>query len=152
LREPWCHRSASVQGAFNHGNPLSIARPLIAVVDDEEPVRRALKRLLRSAGFDVETFTSGAQFLDSLPRQRPACVVLDLHMPHVNGFEVQERLTRAQDPLPVLVITGQDTEESRQRALDGGAVAYLRKPIDDESLLAALADAIAGQRGDTILD
>ena len=123
---------------------MNVALPLIAVVDDEEPVRRALKRLLCSAGFDVETFASGAQFLDSLPGHRPDCVVLDLHMPHVNGFEVQERLTRGQDPLPVLIITGQDTDESRQRALDGGAVAYLRKPIDDQTLLAALADAIRG--------
>lgn len=122
---------------------MSKTRPLIAVVDDEEPVRVALRRLLRSAGLDVETFPSGAEFLDSLKSHSPDCVVLDLHMPRVNGFAVQAQLTESGLPLPVVVITGHDSSETRERALGGGVSAYLRKPVDDEALLEAITTAIA---------
>ena len=109
---------------------------------DEEAIRRALKRLIRSAGLDVETFESGAGFLDSLSSRRPDCVILDLHMPQVNGFQVQSWLGQMSDPVPVVVITGQDSEENHQRAIEGGAMAYLRKPVDEQVLMAALAKAI----------
>lgn len=113
------------------------------MVDDEEPVRKALQRLLRSAGMGVETFPSGAEFLDALPTREPDCLVLDLHMPGVNGFEVQSRLAQSGSRLPVVVITGHDTQESQERALAGGAAAYLSKPFDDRVLLDAIAAAIA---------
>jgi FixJ family two-component response regulator len=119
---------------------------LIAVVDDEENVRRALQRLFRSAGLDVETFPSGAEFLEALKTREPDCVVLDLHMPQVNGFEVQARLTEAASSVPVIVITGHDTEASRDRAIEGGAFAYLRKPVDDEILLEAIEAAVDKRR------
>jgi FixJ family two-component response regulator len=125
---------------------LSTARQLIAVVDDEEAVRRALQRLIRSAGMDVETFTSGAEFLDSLSLRWPDCVVLDLHMPDVNGFQVQSCLSQMRAPVPVVVITGKDSEETHQRAMEGGAMAYLRKPVDEQILLAALANAIGRRK------
>ncbi len=118
------------------------AKLLIAVVDDEESVRRALQRLFRSAGLDVETFPSGAEFLEALKSHEPDCVVLDLHMPRVNGFDVQARMAEAAVSVPVIVITGHDTEESRARALGAGATAYLRKPVDDETLLEAIAAAV----------
>jgi FixJ family two-component response regulator len=121
---------------------LSTSRHLIAFVDEEEAVRRALQRLIRSAGLDVDTFTSGAEFLDSLSLRRPDCVVLDLHMPEVNGFQVQSWLSQMPDPVPVVIITGKDSEETHQRAMEGGAMAYLRKPVDEQILLAALANAI----------
>ena len=69
-------------------------RPLVAVVDDEESVGKALNRLLRSAALNVETFASGAEFLKSLEDQTPDCVVLDLQMPHMDGFEVQTQLAQ----------------------------------------------------------
>jgi FixJ family two-component response regulator len=122
---------------------VSTEKLLIAVVDDEENVRRALQRLFRSAGMDVETFPSGAEFLEALKTREPDCVVLDLHMPGVNGFEVQARFTEAAISVPVIVITGHDTEESRCRALGAGAFAYLRKPVDDEILLEAIQAAVA---------
>ncbi|HEY9171177.1 MAG TPA: response regulator [Verrucomicrobiae bacterium] len=122
---------------------MSEFRPLIAVVDDEESVRIALRRLLRSANLDVETFSSGAEFLDSLKSHQPDCIVLDLHMPQVNGFAVQARLTEAHVQLPVVIITGHDSSETRDRALAGGVSAYLRKPVDDQTLLTAITDAIA---------
>ena len=118
-------------------------RSLIAVVDDEEPIRKALKRLLRSAGMDVDTFPSGAKFLESLSTRWPDCVVLDLHMPVVSGFEVQTRLTESGVTVPVVIITGHDSDETRQLALAGMPVAYLRKPIDGQVLLDAIAVALS---------
>jgi len=118
-------------------------RPLIAVVDDEESIRRALTRLLQSAGLDVVTFASGVKFLESIPARRPDCVVLDLHMPILNGFEVQARLAEAGAPVPVVIITGVDSTETHDRALTGQPVAYLRKPVDDQTLLDAIKLALA---------
>ena len=118
--------------------------PLVAVVDDEESVRRALERLLRSAGFAVETFASGAEFLLALPEHLPACLVMDLHMPDLSGLDIQVLLQREGFGVPVVVITGHDTPEARMRVIKRGAKAYLRKPVDDKLLLAAINDAIGG--------
>jgi FixJ family two-component response regulator len=117
---------------------------MIAVVDDEEPVRVALERLLRSAIMDVELFESGQAFLESLKDHRPSCVVLDIHMPMVNGYAVMAGLASASIWLPIVVISGHDTPESRERALGGRASAYLRKPVDGQALLSAIELAIRG--------
>jgi len=129
--------------------PVNKPRLLIAVVDDEEAVRIALRRLLRSASLNVETFSSGAEFLESVKDHQPDCIVLDLHMPRVNGFAVQARLAEAGVRLPVVVITGHDADETRERALAGGAVAYLRKPVDDQALLDAINKAVNPSSRDT---
>ena len=123
---------------------MSSVRPLIAVVDDEACVSKALQRLLRSEGLRVETFASGPAFLDWLQRDRPDCVVLDLHMPQMDGFEVQACLAQKQGlRVPVIVVTGRDSPQARRRALAGGAAAYLTKPLDHQALLEAIAVAIA---------
>ncbi len=116
----------------------------VAVVDDDEAVRRALSRLVRSLGFEVEAFESGQAFLDALPARRPDCVVLDLHMPNVSGFEVQARMAKAGLRVPVIVITGHDSPEAEARALSGGASAYLRKPLDGQVLREAIHAAVVG--------
>lgn len=118
-------------------------RSLIAVVDDEEPIRIALSRLIRSAGLDVETYPSGAELLESLSARRPHCIVLDLHMPVVNGFEVQTRMAESGVRVPVIIITGHDSDETRDRALGGMPVAYLRKPVNDQTLLDAIELALS---------
>src|SRR5664279_4672376 len=118
--------------------------PLLAVVDDDADVRIALTRLVSSAGFAVETFASGAEFLHSVQDHEPDCVVLDLHMPETNGFDVQGALARVHPAVPVVVMTGHDTPESRARAAQMGAKVYLCKPINDEALLAAIGEAIGG--------
>ena len=118
--------------------------PLLAVVDDDADVRVALTRLVSSAGFAVETFASGTEFLRSVQDHEPDCVVLDLHMPEMSGFDVQGALAVEHAAVPVVVVTGHHTAESRTRAMQMGARAYLCKPVDDEALLAAIGGAIGG--------
>ena len=125
---------------------MSGEAPLLALVDDDADVRVALTRLVASAGFAVETFACGADFLKSVDDHEPACVVLDLHMPVVSGFDIQAALARDHSRVPVIVITGHDTPENRSRALRLGARSYLCKPVDDEALLAAIDKAIAPAR------
>lgn len=117
-------------------------RPLIAVVDDEDAVRLALGRLLKSAGLDVEAFASGEEFLASMYTHEPDCLVLDLHMMPPDGFEVQSRLRQRGASVPTVVITGRDLPQIRQRVLDAGASAYLHKPFDDKELLDAIYSAM----------
>jgi FixJ family two-component response regulator len=117
--------------------------PHVAVVDDEEPIRKALMRLMRSAGLSVETFGSGPEFLQSIDARLPDCVVLDLHMPQMNGFNVQAHLAQKCEALPVIIVTGHDLPNARERAMAGGASAFLRKPVLDRILLGAISAATA---------
>jgi len=124
---------------------MPIDAPLLAVIDDDADVRVALTRLVASAGFAVETYASGAEFLRSVEDHEPDCVVLDLHMPQVSGFDVQGALAGAHATVPVVVITGHDTPESRARAARLGAKGYLCKPVNDDALLAAIGTALGGE-------
>jgi FixJ family two-component response regulator len=114
--------------------------PVVAVVDDDADVRVALMRLISSAGFATEAFASGAELMQAMGDRWPGCVVLDLHMPGISGFEVQRRLRERGVQVPVLIITGRDAAEARSEALTLGATAYLAKPVDADALL----DAIRG--------
>jgi len=119
------------------------ACPLIAVVDDEAPIRKALTRLLHSAGFTVETFPSGVEFMEFVKPHRADCVLLDLHMAFMDGFEVQAWLRETDNSIPVIVVTGHDSSETRERAMAGRPAAYLRKPVDDQTLLDAIELALS---------
>ena len=125
------------------------SRLRVAVVDDDESVRKALKRLLRAANLDADTFASGRDFLDSLAAQVPDCVVLDLHMPGMNGLDIQQQLARGGLPLPIVIITGHDEPLARAQCLSAGAAAYLRKPLDDVALLDAIHRAAGVARSST---
>jgi FixJ family two-component response regulator len=117
---------------------------LIAIVDDDASVCRALERLVRSLGYAGETFSRGDDFLERLagrPPFRPDCVVLDMHMPGLSGVEVQQRL--AHTALPVVFITAHDEPGLREKVVAAGAVALLRKPFTDESFLETLQAALA---------
>ena len=113
----------------------------ISVVDDEEAMRKALSRLFDSAGFEVKTYASGCEFLDSLEQNRPDCVVLDLHMPELSGLEVHARVGQENPKLPVIFMTGLDEPGLRERLTSAGAAAYLKKPFDERELLEAIATA-----------
>ncbi|MGH7832359.1 MAG: response regulator transcription factor [Candidatus Binatia bacterium] len=124
---------------------MTASKPLIAIVDDDESVCRAIKRLVRSLGMTAETFASGRKFLDlieAMPSFHADCVVLDVQMPGLNGLEVQEQLVRSGHKLPIVFITAHDDVGARERALAGGAVAFLRKPFDDELLMKTLRAAL----------
>lgn len=119
------------------------ARPFIAVVDDEESVRKALVRLLRVSQMDVEGFASGQTFLASLAHRRPDCLVLDLHMAGLTGRDVQRQLAAQQIHIPVIIITAHDEPLLQEQCLNDGAVAYLRKPLRGDILLRSIHAAIA---------
>ena len=114
----------------------------IAIIDDDESVRRAIRRLFVSSGLRAEVFASGRDFLDSLARGRPDCIVLDLQMPGLNGVEVLNALARAGLRVPAIIVTGHDEPESRMRCLAAGAAAYLCKPFDDAALLRAVGEVV----------
>jgi len=115
----------------------------IAVVDDEESVRKALSRLLRASGFEVHTYASGAEFLAALAIQWSDCTILDLHLPGLSGFDIQRRLQRERAEMPCIIITGKDEPGNKEKALANGAAAYLTKPLDETILLSTLAAALA---------
>jgi FixJ family two-component response regulator len=115
---------------------------LIAVVDDDEPIRKALSRLLKASDFGVESFSSGREFLDSLAKRWPDCVVLDFQMPKFNGLDVLRELRLKGVRVPAIIITAHDEPIVRANCLAAGASAYLCKPIDEMVLRQAIADAI----------
>ncbi len=120
--------------------PMDETRPLIGVVDDEPQFCRALARLLKTHGFDVMTFTDGDDFLAACGSRLPVCLLLDLHMPHPNGFEILERV--AGRALPVLVLTGHDQPGNAERVRALGALDYFLKPVSENRLMGAIHAAI----------
>jgi FixJ family two-component response regulator len=122
---------------------LSRPRPLVAVVDDEESIRKSLRRLFLAADLDAVVHASGQEFLDSLGDRQPDCLVLDLQMPGLTGLEVQRTLTGLGARFPTIIITAHDEPETRARCLAAGVAAYLCKPLHDEMLL----DTISGVMG-----
>lgn len=111
--------------------------PVIAIVDDDESVRRALQRVVRSAGYAVETFASAGEFLAWLPRGQAACLVLDVQMKEMSGFDLQHRLA-----VPVIFITSHDDAATRERIEKSGAAGHLWKPFDEATVLEAIRQAV----------
>ena len=121
---------------------MANAAPYLAVVDDDASVRIALGRLLRIAGYEVKTFESGAEFLDTWERRSPDCVVLDVHLPGLSGFDVQSVLrSHGADP-PIVFITAGDDQALTAKVRDAGGVRLLRKPFSNEALLEAVGAAL----------
>ena len=116
--------------------------PVVYLVDDDPSFLLALSRRLRLGGYRVETFESAEQFLARGRPDIPGCVVLDLQMPGPSGLELQEALTRAEEPLPVVFLTAHGDVPSSVRAMKGGAVDFLRKPVQGEELLDAVKRAL----------
>jgi FixJ family two-component response regulator len=114
----------------------------VAVVDDEETVRRALGRFFAAAGYDVETYASGSEFLDAAGESRPDCAVIDVHLTGLTAMDVLDRLVEAGIELPTVVVTGRHLPGVTERALAAGASVCLRKPLDGETLLHAVTTAV----------
>jgi FixJ family two-component response regulator len=116
----------------NHGGRV------VSVVDDDVSLRRSLRNLLSSVGFEVETFESAEAFLASDSRERAACLVLDLRMPGMGGLDLLSHLAAAGSRIPVIVLTAHGDDDARRRSLDAGAVAFLIKPFQSAALLDAI--------------
>jgi FixJ family two-component response regulator len=117
----------------------------IAIVDDEECVRRALVRLLKVSRFDAMSFPSGQAFLDSLNERRPDCLVLDIQMAGLTGRDVQIQLVEAQIRIPIIFITAHDETSTREQCLADGAFEYFCKPLAGDKLVSAIHAAIDRQ-------
>jgi len=116
--------------------------PLVAIIDDDELFRRSIERLVGSAGFTVEAFGSAEEFLERGNLDRTACAILDLKLPGMNGLELQQRLITSSRPMPIVFVSAHDEAVTRANALRAGAIAFLKKPFDNSTLLDALHRSI----------
>jgi len=111
---------------------------MVYIVEDDESIRKALKRLLRSTGYHALTFESAEDFIDSAPGGGEGCLILDIRLPRMTGLDLQEKLASQGAKYAVIFMTAHDNPQWRQRAEKAGAVAYLMKPFDEQSLLDAI--------------
>ncbi len=118
---------------------------LVAVLDDESRMRTALRRLLQARGFRVELFETGGDFIEAAQSRQPDCLLLDLHMPRMNGFDVLASLNMLRLPVRVIVITGHDEPGNADRAHELGAADYLLKPLEAGTLVNAIHKALSGE-------
>jgi len=114
----------------------------VAVVDDDDAVRDSLGALLEAASYDVDTYESGRAFLNALPRALPACALVDVRMPEMDGLELQRRLADAAPQLPVIIITGHGDIAMAVKAIKAGAVDFIEKPFSDRTILDGIAQAL----------
>jgi FixJ family two-component response regulator len=121
---------------------MSQTQPVVAIVDDDVSIQRALRRLLYAEGWHAVTFSSAEAFLQTGMRVSPDCLVLDVWLPGMTGVELLEHLVATGSTLLAVIITGRDDLQMRMRAMQARAVAYLLKPLDGQDLLQALQEAL----------
>ena len=126
--------------------PMEDPDATVYLVDDDPELRKAMERLLESAGMQVAAFASAQQFLDSHDRHAPGCLVLDLAMPGLNGLQLQRELEQRASALPIVFLTGRGDIAASVQAMKHGASDFLTKPVDDTELLAAIHEALATDR------
>jgi FixJ family two-component response regulator len=122
--------------------PPPLPSPIVHIVEDDDDVRRATARLLKLAGHHVQTYASAAEFLAQVPAAQPGCVVLDVQLPGESGLDLQDRLARTEDVLPIVFVTGHGNIPMSVRAIKAGAVDFLTKPIPGPVLIAAVGQAL----------
>ena len=115
---------------------------IIAVVDDDEPLREALGSVLKAAGFSIDTFGSAEEFLASPQRQEVACLILDIRLPGMSGIELQRRLSEAGCTIPIIFVTAHGDASLRDMLLKAGAVGFLNKPVRSDALLRKIYEAL----------
>ena len=122
---------------------MDLSNLVVYLVDDDLSIRRALTRLLKSLGVETVVFASAEAFLQAGPWAPEACLILDVQMPGMKGWDLVEHLRASGSTLPVIIITAYNDAQTHDRARRAGIVAYLRKPFDDQALLQALRQACA---------
>ena len=125
---------------------MTEAEPTVFVVDDDPSVRRSTERLVRSMGFNVQTFATAKEFRERARIESPSCLVLDVHLPGPSGLDLQQELVQAGVQIPIIFITGRGSIPMSVRAMKGGAVEFLTKPTRSRDLLAAIRAAIERDR------
>jgi len=116
--------------------------PYVYVVDDDDGVRESLRWLLDSVGHPVKVFRNAREFLDGYDPEQPGCLLLDIRMPLMGGFELQEKLRAENLPLPILFLTGHGTIPMSVRAMRAGAFDFIEKPFSDQALLERVQEAV----------
>jgi FixJ family two-component response regulator len=117
-------------------------QPTVFIIDDDASIRKSLSRLLRSAGFEVETFATAELFLKRKHYDGIGCLVLDVRMPGISGIDLQDELSKADYSMPIVFITGHGNIPMGVHAIKKGAIDFLSKPFEDEELLQAVREAI----------
>lgn len=125
---------------------MPIQRPIVFVVDDDISVRESLELLIKSEGWQAETFESAQEFLARPWTRVPSCLVLDLSLPVLNGLELQKRVAAERSDIPIIFITGHGNVPQSVQAMKGGAIEFLTKPFCDETLLSAIREALNRSR------
>ncbi len=120
-------------------------RNMVILVDDDAAVRSSIARLLSSAHLPFAMFPNAEDFLATVPSDTRGCAIIDVHLPGKSGFDLQQIVARDHPNLSVVIITGFDEERSEERAMSAGAIAFLRKPFDAESLLALLKKSMVSK-------
>jgi FixJ family two-component response regulator len=136
-----CHRDSSSQ-------IRSDATPVVRVIDDDVSVRESLELLIRSAGWQTEVFSCATEFLASPCVPGPACLVLDVSLPDINGLDLQQCLVHRGDNVPIVMVSGWGDVHKTVRAMKAGAIDFVTKPIDCDALLAAIAHGIERSRAE----
>jgi FixJ family two-component response regulator len=124
-------------------SPITVSSPTVFIIDDDASVRKSLSRLLRSAGFEAETFATAELFLKREHYDGIGCLVLDVRMPGISGIDLQDELSKADYSMPIVFITGHGNIPMGVQAMKKGAVDFLAKPFEDEDFLQAVREAIA---------
>ena len=149
-RRAWVNMTIAipVSGASNQAAPAE--SPLVAVVDDDASFLRSVRRLLRAAGYRVQTFGSAKELLTALesPSPQPQCLVLDVHMPGMTGLELGQEIEARGICLPLIYVTAYDTPQTRELARRIGAFDLILKPFDKETLVQAIQEALGAQPED----
>ena len=120
---------------------------MVYVIDDDESVRKAYSRLLRSAGLAAESFRGPEEFLAGPRQTEKACIIADLRMPGLTGFDLQRELAKRNMEIPLIMVSAGDDAQTREYARALGAVVFFRKPVDDQALLDAVWWALSGAGG-----
>ena len=121
---------------------MSAEQATVFVVDDDASVRKALTRLIRSAGWEAKAFASAREFLDQGPPAGPGCLVLDVRMPGLNGLDLQAEMTARNLQTPIIFLTGHGDVPLSVKAMKGGALDFLTKPFKDKDLLGVIKEAL----------
>jgi two-component system, LuxR family, response regulator FixJ len=123
-------------------------KPVVFVVDDDESVCKALKRLMKSAGIKARTLSSAEDFLNQGCHNVPGCLILDIRMPGMSGLELQEKLIKSGSTMPIIFISAHEDTQAREQVTKDGTTAFLQKPFEDKAILDAVYSALKGSQNE----